>query len=156
MSPIKAELETIYNNGQVESRLSTSSHPHHLQATQSPPSGQGVEIVFTTQLEEEEKAQQKAAVKAMEFAFAKKKRLAEEKAKREAAEAAAAASVEANEEGEDDTHEAPVPLKRTSIKKKTEYTAVSRASGSSSTPLVKIGDLSTSGTDYRALSVPLQ
>ena len=107
-------------------------------------------------MEEKEKAQQKAAVKAMEFAFAKKKRLAEEKANREAAEAAAAASAEANEEGEDDSQEAPVPLKRTSIKKKTEYTAVSRAGGSSSTPLIKLGDFSSSGTDYKALSVPLQ
>ena len=89
----------------------------------------------------EEKAK-KAAVKAMELAFAKKKKLAEEKAKREAA----AAAVE--EEGEAEVAEgAPVPVKRTSIKKRTEYTMVApQARGVR--PVIKMADFNSSGTDY--------
>merc|ERR1719234_2533665 len=110
-SPIKAELESIYNNGQ----LSKGSASPPLAETQAAPvtetngdGSDGKEIVFTT--EEEEQAKM-AAVKAMEAAFAKKKQRAaaeEEKAKREA-------------EEEDMVENPPVPLQRTSIKKKTEY-----------------------------------
>ena len=98
----------------------------------------GKEIVFTT--EEEEQAK-KAAVKAMEAAFAKKKKRAEqeEKAKREAE--------------EENAENPPVPVQRTSIKKKTEYTAVRPSAGETKTS-IKIGDFSSSATDYTSLSKP--
>ena len=97
----------------------------------------GKEIVFTT--EEEEQAK-KAAVKAMEAAFAKKKQRAaeEEKAKREAE--------------EETVENPPVPVQRTSIKKKTEYVAVGvRPSAGNAKPSIKIGDFSSSATDYTSL-----
>ena len=97
----------------------------------------GKEIVFTT--EEEEQAK-KAAVKAMEAAFAKKKQRAEEeKAKREAE--------------EEMVENPPVPVQRTSIKKKTEYVAVGvKPTAGDGKPSIKIGDFSSSGTDYTSLS----
>ena len=99
----------------------------------------GKEIVFTT--EEEEQAK-KAAVKAMEAAFAKKKKRVEEEEER--------AKREAEEES---TENPPVPVQRTSIKKKTEYVAI-RPSAADTKPSIKIGDFSTSGTDYTSLSKP--
>merc|ERR1719234_2852033 len=140
-SPIKAELESIYNNGQ----LSKGSASPPLAETQAAPVAEtkgdgsdGKEIVFTT--EEEEQAK-KAAVKAMEAAFAKKKQRAEEeKAKREA-----------EEEMVDENP--PVPVTRTSIKKKTEYVAVGmKPSAGDAKPSIKIGDFSSSATDYTSLS----
>ena len=143
-SPIKAELESIYNNGQVaKSPVVGSTSPP---AAETPTAAadtvgggsDGKEIVFTT--EEEEQAK-KAAVKAMEAAFAKKKKRAEEeeKAKREAE--------------EENAENPPVPVQRTSIKKKTEYTAV-RPSAGETKPSIKIGDFSSSATDYTSLSKP--
>jgi len=141
-SPIKAELESIYNNGQQVSKSPLGSASPPVGETTAAPvadtngdGSDGKEIVFTT--EEEEQAK-KAAVKAMEAAFAKKKQRAEEeKAKREAEE----------ELGENP----PVPIQRTSIKKKTEYIAV-RPSAGEAKPSIKIGDFSSSGTDYTSLS----
>ena len=101
----------------------------------------GKEIVFTT--EEEEQAK-KAAVKAMEAAFAKKKKRAEEeleKAKREA-------------EEEEAVENPPVPVQRTSIKKKTEYIAVRPSAVETAKPSIKIGDFSSSATDYNSLIKP--
>ena len=102
----------------------------------------GKEIVFTT--EEEEQAK-KAAVKAMEAAFAKKKKRAEEEEKKE--------EERAKREAEESTENPPVPVQRTSIKKKTEYVAI-RPSAADTKPSIKIGDFSTSGTDYTSLSKP--
>ena len=142
-SPIKAELESIYNNGQVaKSPVVGSTSPPAAETPTAPAAadtvGDGKEIVFTT--EEEEQAK-KAAVKAMEAAFAKKKKRAEEeeKAKREAE--------------EENAENPPVPVQRTSIKKKTEYTAV-RPSAGETKPSIKIGDFSSSATDYTSLSKP--
>ena len=104
----------------------------------------GKEIVFTT--EEEEQAK-KAAVKAMEAAFAKKKKRAEEEVKKEEEERAK------REAEEESTENPPVPVQRTSIKKKTEYVAI-RPSAADTKPSIKIGDFSTSGTDYTSLSKP--
>merc|ERR1719370_1655019 len=136
-SPIKAELESIYNNGQVsKSHLGSASPPAAAPVADANGDGSdGKEIVFTT--EEEEQAK-KAAVKAMEAAFAKKKQRAEEeKAKREAE--------------EEMIENPPVPVQRTSIKKKTEYIAV-RPSAGEAKPSIKIGDFSSSATDYPSLS----
>ena len=144
-SPIKAELESIYNNGQVSKSPVGSASPPVAETPTAPAvadtTGEGAngkEIVFTT--EEEEQAK-KAAVKAMEAAFAKKKKRAEEeeKAKREAE--------------EENAENPPVPVQRTSIKKKTEYTAV-RPSAGETKPSIKIGDFSSSATDYTSLSKP--
>ena len=138
-SPIKAELESIYNNGQASK--SPTSPPVGVITTAAAAAdtngdgSDGKEIVFTT--EEEEQAK-KAAVKAMEAAFAKKKQRAEEeKAKREAE--------------EEMVENPPVPVQRTSIKKKTEYVAV-RPSAGETKPSIKIGDFSSSATDYTSLS----
>ena len=136
-SPIKAELESIYNNGQAsKSPLGSASPPASASVAETNGDGSdGKEIVFTT--EEEEQAK-KAAVKAMEAAFAKKKQRAEEeKAKREAE--------------EEMVENPPVPVQRTSIKKKTEYVAVS-PSAAETKPSIKIGDFSSSATDYTSLS----
>merc|ERR1719278_412228 len=74
-SPIKAELESIYNNGHVSVPPPVvETQAAHVAETNGDGSD-GKEIVFTT--EEEEQAK-KAAVKAMEAAFAKKKKRAEE------------------------------------------------------------------------------
>ena len=105
----------------------------------------GKEIVFTT--EEEEQAK-KAAVKAMEAAFAKKKKRAEEEEKKKEEEERAKREAE-----EESTENPPVPVQRTSIKKKTEYVAI-RPSSADTKPSIKIGDFSTSGTDYTSLSKP--
>ena len=106
----------------------------------------GKEIVFTT--EEEEQAK-KAAVKAMEAAFAKKKKRAEEEEEKKKEE-----EERAKREAEEElTENPPVPVQRTSIKKKTEYVAI-RPSAADTKPSIKIGDFSTSGTDYTSLSKP--
>ena len=103
-SPIKAELESIYNNGQASKSPTSPPVGVTTAAAVADTNGDGSdgkEIVFTT--EEEEQAK-KAAVKAMEAAFAKKKQRAEEeKAKREAE--------------EEMVENPPVPVQRTSIKK---------------------------------------
>ena len=111
----------------------------------------GKEIVFTTQSEEDaDKAQKAAAVKAMEAVFARKKKLAEEKAQREAL---AAAELQG---GDEEVESIPVPVKRTSIKKKTEYTSVTSSSGGTTKPTIRMGDFSSSGTDYKSLSKMIQ
>ena len=143
-SPIKAELESIYNNGQVSKSPAGLPSPPVVETPTAPAvadtaggGSDGKEIVFTT--EEEEQAK-KAAVKAMEAAFAKKKQRAaeEEKAKREAE--------------EETVENPPVPVQRTSIKKKTEYVAVGvRPSAGNAKPSIKIGDFSSSATDYTSL-----
>ena len=137
-SPIKAELESIYNNGQASKSPTSTPVGVTTAAPAADTNGDGSdgkEIVFTT--EEEEQAK-KAAVKAMEAAFAKKKQRAEEeKAKREAE--------------EEMVENPPVPVQRTSIKKKTEYVAV-RPSVGETKPSIKIGDFSSSATDYTSLS----
>ena len=141
-SPIKAELESIYNNGSVEaSKTSVSPPPASTEPSLETNGGEGKEIVFTT--EEEEQAK-KAAVKAMEAAFARKKKLAlEEEEKKK----------EAEKENEEVAENLPVPVQRTSIKKKTEYVAVRPSAGDAKTS-IKIGDFSSSGTDYTSLSKP--
>ena len=103
--------------------------------------------MFTT--EEEEQAK-KAAVKAMEAAFAKKKKRAEEEEKKKKEEEEERAKREAEDESMENP---PVPVQRTSIKKKTEYVAI-RPSAADTKPSIKIGDFSTSGTDYTSLSKP--
>ena len=138
-SPIKAELESIYNNGQASKSPTSPPVGVTTAAAAAKTNGEGSdgkEIVFTT--EEEEQAK-KAAVKAMEAAFAKKKQRAaeEEKAKREAE--------------EEMVENPPVPVQRTSIKKKTEYVAVRPTAGETK-PSIKIGDFSSSATDYTSLS----
>ena len=139
-SPIKAELESIYNNGQVSKGSASppvAETPTAPVAETNGDGSDGKEIVFTT--EEEEQAK-KAAVKAMEAAFAKKKQRAEEeKAKREAE--------------EETVENPPVPVQRTSIKKKTEYVAVGvKPTADNAKPSIKIGDFSSSATDYTSLS----
>ena len=141
-SPIKAELESIYNNGQVSKSPPGSASPPVAETPTAPvadtdTNGDGREIVFTTEGEEQAK---RAAVKAMEAAFAKKKQRAEEeKAKREAE--------------EEMVENPPVPVQRTSIKKKTEYVAVGvKPTAGDGKPSIKIGDFSSSGTDYTSLS----
>ena len=144
-SPIKAELESIYNNGQVSKSSVGSASPPVAETSTAPAAAaadtagggsDGKEIVFTTKEEEQAK---KAAVKAMEAAFAKKKKRAEEEEK-------------AKREAEEETAEnPPVPVQRTSIKKKTEYIAV-RPSAGETKPSIKIGDFSSSATDYTSLS----
>ena len=145
-SPIKAELESIYNNGQVSVPPPVvETQAAHVAETNGDGSD-GKEIVFTT--EEEEQAK-KAAVKAMEAAFAKKKKRAEEEEKKKKEEEERAK----REAEEESTENPPVPVQRTSIKKKTEYVAI-RPSAADTKPSIKIGDFSTSGTDYTSLSKP--
>jgi hypothetical protein len=131
-------------------------YPGPSQAGKAPTSHGASEIVFTTQSEEDTKRAQKAAVHAMELAFARKKKLAEEKKAQAAVVEAEKNGPEVVQNGSEVTNtevveEVPVPVQRTSIKKKTEYTAVDQSGNAGSKPVIMIGDFSSSGTDYRAL-----
>jgi len=127
-SPIKTQLENIYNNGKVGSHHTSTPSKVGSHHTSTP----SKEIVFTTQSQEDEQR----AKKTIAMALAKKKQ--------------AEGQRKIDEEMEAMTDTIPVPVKRTSIKKKTEYMEVN-SSGGSTKPSITIGDFTSSETDYRSI-----
>lgn len=136
-SPIKSKLEGIYSGGSnVQSKPNVASD---------------FNIVFTTQVEEdEEKAKKAAAVQAMEKAFLKKKMIQKPEQEKIVQEVAKV-DVESDSSNSD---VAPVPAKRQSLKKKetetsrstTEYRQIK--SSPKSQPAIRIVEFGSSGTDY--------